>query len=400
MLKKKFKKVYHLIQDLHSLYFLKKKKSNNDIIKIAFIVQMPEIWDKEKKVYELLSSDKRFETTMIVVPQISFKDLKLSKKYGDELDFFELENKGQLLKAYENDRVICLKEYDFDFVFYQRPYDIYLPKNLQSINVNKCSRVCFIPYGMTGSDRYISSVLNRKFIRNATIVFFDISENAEYAISERKRMVEKKLQFFEYLGYPSLDFEFSAFKDIYYKNIVWMPRWGEGSHFVDYKDDFLALVRSNKHSNFIFRPHPLLKESLDKTTEGASLYSNYLSELSSCSNILIDKNKEIEKTLDKVDVIITDYTSLFPLFFMMGIAVIYCPSTEAPFNKTFKRLIPGLYFANNSNELVKVAQSLLDGVDEKKKTRENIARTFYEENYKSSTRIVEYLAKFDRRKEN
>ena len=46
----------------------KKRKRANDRIKVGFIVQMPQVWDKESPVYERMTADSQFDPWLIVVP--------------------------------------------------------------------------------------------------------------------------------------------------------------------------------------------------------------------------------------------------------------------------------------------------------------------------------------------
>ena len=62
---------------------LKTRSSSNSKIRIGFIVQMPEVWDKEAPLLEALINDERFEVTLLVVPEY---DLSIMKKGQDLFD--------------------------------------------------------------------------------------------------------------------------------------------------------------------------------------------------------------------------------------------------------------------------------------------------------------------------
>lgn len=376
-----------------SRYLKKNHHYDNSKIKVAFIVQMPEIWNKQQLVYNRMSTDSRFETTLVIVPQFDFQKLKINDSYGDELSFFVKQCKGSRILAIQDGKAIDLSKYHFNYVFYQRPYDYCLPEQLRSSSVTKFSKVCFIPYGMTGTDNYNTSVIYKDFLINASIIFFDTFETQSVAKAKQKRNVEKGLQRFVYLGYPTLDFDqFPDFKNEY-KRVLWMPRWGNDGHFFDYNTLFKDMVKNNLDKHFIFRPHPLLKGYLVReklmTLEE---YDGYIYDVCSQGNAELDKNELIESSLPDVDIIITDYTSLFPLFFMTGKAVVYCPSKDDTFNDTFKKLIPGMYFANNENEYDSIIKSLLAGNDKLAEARRLIAKEFYNEHHDSSLRIIDYIA--------
>ena len=56
-------------------------------IKVGFIVQMPEVWDEEKPVFDLMLEDEHFDPTLIIVPAYDFARSILSN-YGREKQFF------------------------------------------------------------------------------------------------------------------------------------------------------------------------------------------------------------------------------------------------------------------------------------------------------------------------
>ena len=65
----------------------KKKKKVRSAIKVGFIVQMPEVWDKIAPVYEKMVKDKRFAAWLIIVPKYDFVQ-KTEGDYGEECEYF------------------------------------------------------------------------------------------------------------------------------------------------------------------------------------------------------------------------------------------------------------------------------------------------------------------------
>ena len=77
---------YRLIVTVNSFIiksrtYQKKKKNKNNKIKVGFLVQMAEIWDKEAPVYEKMVSDNRFDVYLIIVPHYDLSTNKLSQPY-------------------------------------------------------------------------------------------------------------------------------------------------------------------------------------------------------------------------------------------------------------------------------------------------------------------------------
>ncbi len=56
-----------------------KRNKKNQQIKVGFIVQMPEIWDKEAPLFEAMVDDGRFDACLIIVPHYDFANSRLGK---------------------------------------------------------------------------------------------------------------------------------------------------------------------------------------------------------------------------------------------------------------------------------------------------------------------------------
>ena len=140
---------YRLIVTVNSFIiksrtYQKKKKNKNNKIKVGFLVQMAEIWDKEAPVYEKMVSDNRFDVYLIIVPHYDLSTNKLSK-YSTEKYYF--------LRKYPDANIILLNnildnpiDSSYDYIFYQRCWENYLPKQLRCKNVIKYAMTCYIPY--------------------------------------------------------------------------------------------------------------------------------------------------------------------------------------------------------------------------------------------------------------
>ena len=64
-----------------------KRDRKGNQIKVGFIVQMPEVWDKEAPLFEAIIKDNRFDAYLIIVPHYDFAKSKLGK-YGEEKRYF------------------------------------------------------------------------------------------------------------------------------------------------------------------------------------------------------------------------------------------------------------------------------------------------------------------------
>ena len=66
---------------------LRKLTCKEELIKVGFIVQMPELWDKQESVFKLMLANKNFDPWLIIVPAYDCENSKISD-YCEEKAFF------------------------------------------------------------------------------------------------------------------------------------------------------------------------------------------------------------------------------------------------------------------------------------------------------------------------
>ena len=112
----------HILRTFKAVSYMKhlteKPRKDNGPVRVAFIVQMPEIWDKESPVFEAMLKDERFDPVLLVVPPYDMINDRISE-YGAELDFF-LSRYGtdRVIKAFEG-KWVDIEKLGFEYVFYQ-----------------------------------------------------------------------------------------------------------------------------------------------------------------------------------------------------------------------------------------------------------------------------------------
>ena len=225
LIKKPVRIIGERVLDLRSAYYIKRniRAKNTGVIRIGFIVQMAEVWDKEVRIYEELRTRADVKTFLIVVPPYDLKTDKNTLSY--ENDPF-LSIYPEAIKALQPDgNWIDIKKFNLDYVFFQRPYDHYLPKPLRSTELVKHTKCCYVPYGYAGSDVFNRGNTNLPFFRNMSFVFLE----SEYMKVIFKRSFNNRSMFkhqkYETLGYPDLEVYFDIPSRDEIKNILWTPRW-------------------------------------------------------------------------------------------------------------------------------------------------------------------------------
>ena len=381
--------VLRKISDRH-IRELSKKKCTTPKIKVAFLVQMPELWINMESVYERMSSDERIETCLVIVPAYDYANSREGTVYGDELQYFSrIAGNKKYIIAYEDSKWKDISRMGFDYLFYQRPYENYLPKKYRTQNLGKYVKVCYIPYATTELKKTVT--YPEDFFRN---IYFAFMDNDSVAEENNEKFPHRGHTSFLSIGYPLFETCLKIDSKCGYSMALWTPRWSYdshigGSHFFEYNEYMAGWKWDSK--NLRIRVHPLLwdnfiKEKRLTEEEAERIRSRWL-----MNGIVIDKNKSILETYETTDILISDRSSVIPMFFLTGKPVIYCP-TETDYSWLYLKILPGLYLANNQEELDSILQSLLNGIDPLKETRREIIDANFAFNAKATDNIVNRIA--------
>lgn len=231
-------------------YYLKRigeNKISDDVrkIRVGFLVQMQEIWDKQAPVYEKLNSDDRFVVSLIVIPPRDFGISTYSfGKYEKLLLFFKTKYPmADIQKAYDK-HWLDLSSKGFDYIFYPTCWDKNLPSEYRPQEVIKYAKTCYIPYG-AGGFRYDKQFYYRRSFFLALYINFC---NAKERVNLFPKSPYKHTLF---LGSPLIDYSIAGQQsiDTNSKCILWTPRWTTeemygGTTFFAYKDKILTLKRN------------------------------------------------------------------------------------------------------------------------------------------------------------
>lgn len=387
-----FKKACKNILNLRSAFYLKKnfhKVPHDGKIKVGFIVQMPELWGKQSSVYRIMCSSAEIEPWFIIIPKFDFENNTISE-YGDEKEFFLSECKSQkYIIARDDNDWFDISSMKFDYLFYQRPYDWYLPKQYQSGSTVVYTKNCYIPYAtneLVDTTQYPIS-----FFRN---IYFGFMEDENAARFNKNRFkLTKQLQHFLNIGYPVFEECLKLKQKCDYKRFLWTPRWTYsptvgGSHFVEY-NQFLTDFEW-QDNRFTIRPHPLMWENFLKTKKLNEEQIENIKSKWNEHNILIDENKQIENTFMQTDVLISDNSSIIPMFFLTGKPIILCPWGEK-YGDLYQTIMPGMYIANDLTELEKYVVMLCQKNDPLEQVRIEIIEKYFSQNINASEKIVKEI---------
>lgn len=397
LLKRVAKTSYRIISSLlldvsarRNLRGLKNKRAKKDRINVLFIVQMPELWDKQKRVFELMKDSECFEPRLLIVPKYDFVNSKLGS-YGEELDFFASFDQDALRIGETGDfkSFIC----NYDYVFYQRQYNDYLPPYLNNGNVIKYTRTCYIPYATPEIKN--TGLYGKKFYRNIYLGFLESEYARDLMIRKFKQNVGAGIQKFVFEGYPPFEKMMSLKTECLYSRVLWTPRWSYdpflgGSHFFEYRELINNYAEAHTDLKVCIRPHPMMFDNFIKEkrmmVEDVSAYIQDVKK----AGAAIDTNKDITDTFQNTDILISDRSSVIPMFFMTGKPVIYCP-IKSDYGYLFQTILPGLYIASTWEEMKSILDNLTAGCDNLREVRMGIIQEHFLANRNASRKIVDAI---------
>ena len=176
---------------------------------------------------------------------------------------------------------------------------------------------------------------------------------------------------------------------------MWAPRWtyhavAGGSHFLEYKDNFVALRKKYPNLKMTVRPHRNLFPSMIQkeliTEEEAQAYKDNLKE----NNIYLDEHDSLKAAFSRSDIMIADMTSIIPTYFLTGNPIIYCPRDQ-PWAGNSKVMEPAVYRAETWEEVEKYLEMLLSGEDPLKDERRRIIKEMHELHKGAAEKIVQAI---------
>ena len=370
----------------------KKKPDPNRPIKVGFVVQMPQIWNKEAPVYEAMTRDSRFEPWLIVVPSYSLTT-KRRGDYGKELEYFTAEYpEARLLTTKElGEDFGMLPEQGFAYIFFQRCWEAYVPVSLRTRNVIRYAKTCYVPYAFH-CFRDPASYYQTRFFFNLYMMFCCSEQQKEtYRISDRRKS--------EFLGFPGLcKIETSEPAMSAGLRILWTPRWTTdsqygGTTFFDYKDKFVPFKQRHPNIQIIFRPHPLTFEHAIQTERMTPEDIDRFKQRNEEAGILFDENADVNQTLQDIDIMITDYTSVIIDAFLSGKILIYCggKTDETP-SETLRQILDCSYRAETWEEVEAALEMLGRGEDPMRDARKTLAEALIQAHRNSDQAILQYIA--------
>lgn len=371
-------------------------------IRVCFIVNDPNVWNKQQRIYQTMLGHPDFEPMILCVPDLFIEADNAA------WDFFHRQG-TPAVNAKENAGWFNLKAWKPDYVFYAQPYNNYLPRCYRSFVISRYAKVCILIYGVPLTWNFLETS-SRSFHRDVYLRYAAVPEEIDYYKNMFPDLSCKGLQETKHLGFPafqalmeqegisspSFAFSHNAFR------AIWTPRWNTdenlgGSNFFRYKDVLFTFAKYHPDMDFLFRPHPMALDHFlttgEMTLEEVNVFRETCRQM---PNVSLDTQKGYATSFWDSSVLISDLSSVIAEYFITGKPIIYC-KTQNPKQRYldyFNSILTCCYVVNSDAELLTTLDMLKNGQDPLRNQRQQmITKLFGDTLLSSSQRIVADIEK-------
>ncbi len=379
-------------------------------IKVGFVIQFLPAWSKLEPVYRAMQEDGRFEPVILCLPS-GIEGHRLLDPESLENDTYTYLTENGFPEAVNAltgpGQWLDIQSMGFSYLFYQRPYNTYLPINFTVSRTARHSKVCLLMYAIEMLEEITNITLDREFMAYVSWYFAENTAVAEVNIRRNRRGHSLGLQHTVCMGMPVLesllqkreqkspawDFSDKPFR------VIWTPRWttdkaAGGSNFFTYYQSLTAYAKEHPDMAFLYRPHPLTFSNFIRTGEMTrQQVADFQALCESIPNIRLDTLPQYDATFWGSSVLISDYSGMVPEYFLTGKPLIFCMSNmELTLSDFGRKILEGCYVVNNADQLFACLQQLKAGDDRLQEKRQQLIRQLYGSNEGVCLRILQALA--------
>ena len=373
-------------------------------IKIAFMCQYIPTWNKFEPLYREMEASDDFEPYLVCVPDciqdgemINYPGVNETYRYFCDMNY------ANVIDAFLDNNWLDLKELKFDYIFYTRPYNHFMPHVYSTENVKKYARIASLIYGMVTTKDIFEVTMNTNFYKDVYIYYAETSIAMKMYKKKFPITTRLGLRKVKFLGYPvfeqivkdkdktssSWEFSKNAFR------VIWTPRWTTaknlgGSNFFVYYKSLIEYAKKNQNVDFLLRPHPLTFGNFIKTGEMTKQeVDDYIKQIDDMPNMSMDKEKEYNGTIWGSDALITDISAFLPEYYITGKPIIFCASNMflEPTEET-KMMLTGCYVSHSEEETYEYLDKLKCGDDPLKDIREKVIDKLFGDSINTATKKI------------
>jgi hypothetical protein len=349
---------------------VKKLRKQKGKMRVLFLVNEISKW-KAQSLYDLMALSEDFEPVIVLtVADIQRKFSLEQKKEIINSNFESFLQKGMNVQiAFDTKRgkAIDLKTFNPSIVFYQQPYNI--PKNQDVDAVSKYALTYYVPY-------YLPDYKNFKLdcgydFHHKLYRFYVLNKELESIYKKHLNRINTYSGNIYGLGHPMLDlYKNLEDKSSEYKYVIYAPHWSichknnsnninistfdiNGKYILEY-------AKQHPEINWVFKPHPTLKNSLKQIGEMSQdeidkYYSDW-EEIAVCCY-----NSDYLDLFSKSKVLITDCGSFLMEYFCTGKPIIHlisANSTHVPYPQ-MSEIFNSFYQVYSNSRLERVLDTVV-----------------------------------------
>lgn len=298
-------------------------------VKIAFFPYKISMWDSLESIWEAANGDEKCECQLVPIPYYT-------KNSAGE--FTEMHYEGSRFPAEALDySTYFLEQERPDIMYIHNPYDQYnkvtrVDSRFYSAKLKKTGGILiYVPYYIAGFSGSYEGMLS--YYGNIGAVYSDYiimqSENLKKAYEccgfPAKRLLT--------LGSPKIDTVYKIAEKKYSIVKEWKPvienrkvillntsitSCFQNDAWLENVQMIVGSILNNKELALIWRPHPLLWDSIKLIAEGEKQYRIFIDQMVEASNAIIDDSDNAEAAICVSDAMISDYSSLVVQYTFTG----------------------------------------------------------------------------------
>lgn len=371
-------------------------------IRVGFWITETQKWSSSASLYKAFLEGSHFEP-IVMLANFKKSDTGISLKENllKNIEFFNNEGINyELVYDVKQNKHLELRTLKPDIVFYQQPWLIHENQNL--INTSKNSLICYVPYCYYSLNSYLNYLLGFHGKLWKYFVESDLHKTEYQQKFNAKNCVALgscKLDNYKFLNTQKIS---AIWQTKNKKRIIYAPHHAfiNSIHDIGTFDKnaifILNLAKSNPQYEWLFRPHPRLKnEVLANKIMTIPEIENYFTEWEKIGSIYTES--DYYEMFAGSDCLITDCISFLSEYLPTGKPVIHLrkDNQKESFNNLLQTITDSYYKVYDNETLLKVFNEvIIKGNDYLKEKRiENIKLLMIDENKTTGEKIKEYLEK-------
>lgn len=358
---------------------LKDKKK----IKCVFFALFEEIW-KYDGVYNLMQNHPRFEPIILVCPVVNYGRENMLQRMTQCYNYFN--DKGyNVIKAYDEKQdqyVDVIQNLSPDIIFYTNPYEGLIDDRYYIFNFSNCL-TAYVPYYYNEGVGYnvaynnlFQNLLWRRYVETP----FHLNLSKRYGRNNGRNSVVVGYPGIEPLVNSNREYKSSMWKQQVKdkKRIIWAPHHTleaagtcNYSCFIQYSDFMIKMAKKySEKVQFVFKPHPLLRNKLNKLW-GKAKTDDYYELWENMPNTALKDGEYIDLFLSS-DAMIHDSGSFLIEYLYVNKPVMRTLN-DIPLKKLYNpfalKCLENYYMAHTECDIEMFIQNVINDVDPLKEQR-------------------------------